>query len=254
MPNIVKGSRQEQMIVVPYRPWRQGIFTVWVVLAVALAGGFGVFIGHNDATRGQTAIIIENQRMREELLIYRDEVSDLRSSFAILDRGSLVDQRATDEAQATIATLRSKVSQLEQDINFYRQVMAPENEDVGLVITQAEIMPCDSSNRYKYKLVFRQQGQQDAMLEGRAMVNIIGNHMGDQQTWPLEQLSELDGSEGFRLNFRYFQNVEGELLLPEYFRPEKIEINASSTRPVEKAVSKTFSWSVSGALNVCITQ
>ncbi len=247
MPNIVKGSRQEQMIVVPYRPWRQGIFAVWVILAVALAGGFGAWIAHNDAMRGQAATIVENQRLREELLVYRDEVSDLRSSFAILDRSNMVDQRATDEAQATIATLRSKISQLERDVTFYRQVMAPEGEGVGLVIDQPEIRLADSMNRYHYKLVFRQQGQQDRILEGDARVNVIGSLKGEEHIYPLEQLSGVDGVKGAILKFRYFQNIEGELLLPDGFVPLKIEISATSTKPVEKSVSKTFSWSESGA-------
>lgn len=247
MPNVVKGSRQEQMIVVPYRPWRQGIFAVWVILAVALAGGSGAFIAHNDAMIGQTATIMENQRLREELLVYRDEVSDLRSSFAILDRSNMVDQRATDEAQASIATLRSKISRLEQDVTFYRQVMAPEGEGIGLVIDQPVIKSADSLNRYQYKLAFRQQGQQDGVLEGIATVNIIGSLDGIEQIYPLEQLSGIDGLNGFILTLRYFQNVEGELLLPEGFAPEKIEIIATSAKPVEKTVSQTFSWSVSGA-------
>jgi hypothetical protein len=247
MPNVVKGSRQEQMIVVPYRPWRQGIFVVWVTLAVALAGGFGALIAHNDAMQGQAATIMENQRLREELLVYRDEVSDLRSSFAILDRSSMVDQRASDEAQATIATLRSKIGQLEQDVTFYRQVMAPEGEETGLVIAQPEISSSDVMNRYQYKLVFRQQGQQARVLEGSAGVNIVGSLNGEEHTYPLEQLSEFDELTGFKLNFRYFQNVEGQLLLPEGFTPEKIEISATSAKPVEKTVSRTFSWSVSGA-------
>ncbi len=247
MPNVVKGSLQEQMIVVPYRPWRQGIFVVWVVVAVALSGGFGALFGHNDAMRGQIATIMENQRLREELLVYRDEVSDLRSSIAILGRSNMVDQRATDEAQATIATLRSKISQLEQDVTFYRQVMTPESEDIGLVIAQAEIIPADAMNRYHYRLVFRQQGQQDRVLEGNATASIIGSFNGREQIYSFEQLSGIDGEEGFNLNFRYFQNVEGELLLPEGFTPEKIEISALSTKPAEKSVSKIFSWSVSGA-------
>ena len=46
------------------------------------------------------------------------------------------------------------------------------------------------------------------------------------------------------LNFRYFQNLEGEFELPEGFVPEQVEVKAESTKPAANKVEKIFSWSV----------
>ena len=45
-----------------------------------------------------------------------------------------------------------------------------------------------------------------------------------------------------RLRFKYFQNVEGEIVVPDGFVPEKIEISAVAEAPVAKRVDQEFEW------------
>ncbi|CAN0527437.1 unnamed protein product, partial [Scytosiphon promiscuus] len=47
-----------------------------------------------------------------------------------------------------------------------------------------------------------------------------------------------------RLRFKYFQNIEGELVLPENFVPERLQVAAVSLEPVEKSINQNFSWVV----------
>ncbi len=253
MPNVVKGSKQNQMVVVPHRPWLKPMLVAAFIGAVSLAAMLGVYIGREDATRDQVATTEENQRLRADLARANSDLSSLRSDIAILDRSRMVDQRATEEAQVTINSLRSRLTQLEQDISFYRQVMAPESDDQGLVIGEAVINAGEAANQFSYQFVFRQQGQQDNVLEGQAEITIRGRHLDENVSYSLAQLAtpQLDETlevSPITLRFRYFQNVEGEIYLPEGFQPELIEIAARSLRPIEKAVSMNFNWIVAGAL------
>ena len=47
-----------------------------------------------------------------------------------------------------------------------------------------------------------------------------------------------------RLQFRYFQNIEGELIVPENFEPESVQIVAESEGQNAKTVRKSFVWLV----------
>jgi hypothetical protein len=133
--------------------------------------------------------------------------------------------------------------QLEQDVSFYRQVMAPESTELGLIIAEFGVKPIEHSSRYHYKVVFRQAGAGDKVLEGNVQINIIGEQGADRVVLALSDLAPEPSPFEPNLNFRYFQNIEGELQLPEGFIPDQVEVLAESKKPVAIKVEKIFSWS-----------
>ncbi|CAN0411471.1 unnamed protein product, partial [Discosporangium mesarthrocarpum] len=140
-----------------------------------------------------------------------------------------------------------RIAQLEQDIVYYRQVVSEETEDTGLIIGQFDISATQSPGRFRYKLVMRQQDADgDTFLTGHANVNLIGSSNEGQRIIPLRELSADEDELDIRLRFKYFQNIEGELALPEGFEPERVQIAAVSVEPVEKNINQDFSWVVEG--------
>ncbi|CAN0496524.1 unnamed protein product, partial [Discosporangium mesarthrocarpum] len=139
MPNIVKGSKQERMIVVPHRPRRRVLFTLLVLLGVGISAAGGFLYGYYTTMLAQEIEQADRAEVQQELQVVQAENSELRRQIAILERSSQMDQRATAEVQATISGLRQRIAQLEQDIVYYRQVVSEETEDTGLIIGQFDI-------------------------------------------------------------------------------------------------------------------
>lgn len=246
MPNIVKGSKQEKMVVVPYRPKRRALLVVAAVAVVALSATGGFLFGYFETLSTQQDAQFDRETLTEQLATRQVENAELSREIAILDRSSVMDQRATEEVQLTILTLRDRVAQLEQDIVFYRQVVS-EEADTGLTIGQFDVRATRDANRFRYKLVMRQQDADgDTFLNGHVNVNLIGSHDDQQQVIALRDLSEEQDQLDIRLRFKYFQNIEGEMVLPEEFMPERIQIAAVATDPVEKNIDQNFSWVVEG--------
>lgn len=247
MPNVVKGSKQEKMVVVPYRPWQRLFFTVAVVIGVAASAFGGFLYGYYETLLTQQTARADRAELSGELSASETENSDLHRQIAILERSSIMDQRATEEVQTTISGLRETVAQLQQDVVFYRQVISAETEDTGLMIGQLEIDATRDPNRFRYKLVMRQRDADgDTYLIGHVNVNLIGRQGDEQRILPLRDISEEQDQLDIRLRFRIFQPIEGELTLPEGFEPERVQIAAVSTEPVEKSINQNFSWVVEG--------
>ncbi|GJM14083.1 MAG: hypothetical protein DHS20C12_24860 [Pseudohongiella sp.] len=245
VPNVVKGSKQEKMVVVPYRPGRRFLFVSLLVLAVGGSAAGGFMYGYTNTLNSQQSGLATQQELSEQLIGAETENSELRRQIAILDRSSVLDQRATEEVQETILGLRERVAQLEQDIVYYRQVVSAETEDTGLVISQLDIDATREANRYRYKLVLRQQDADgDTFLTGHVNVNLVGSQGEEQQILALRDLSAEQDQLDIRLRFKYFQNIEGELVLPDNFVPDRLQIAAVSVEPVEKSLNQNFSWVV----------
>ena len=245
MPNVVKGSKQEKMVVVPYRPGRHFVLFCLLALGIGASAVGGFMFGYSNTLRSQQSEQATQQELSEQLIGTETENSELRRQVAILDRSSVMDQRATEEVQTTIIGLRDRVAQLEQDIVYYRQVVSAETEDTGLIISQLDIDATRESNRYRYKLVLRQQDADgDTSLIGHVNINLVGSQGEEQQILSLRDLSAEQDQLNIRLRFKYFQNIEGELVLPDNFVPDRLQVAAVSVEPVEKSINQNFSWVV----------
>ena len=247
MPNVVKGSKQEQMVVVPYRPRRRALFITVLVSVVAASVVSGFLYGYCQGLSAQGAVQDERDKPKAELSALRIQNTDLSRQVAILDRSSVVDQRATAEVQATIRNLREQLAQLQQDVVFYRQVVSSETVDTGLIVGQMNIYGTSDPGRFRYKLVMRQQDADgDSYLRGHVNVNLVGRRGDEQMIFALRDISDEQDQLDIRLRFKYFQTIEGELALPAGFEPERIQIAAVATEPVGKSIDQYFSWMVLG--------
>jgi cell division protein FtsB len=247
MPNVVKGSKQEQMVVVPYRPRRRALFITVLVSVVAASVVSGFLYGYCQGLSAQGAVQDERDKLKAELSALRIQNTDLSRQVAILDRSSMVDQRATVEVQATIRNLREQLVQLQQDVVFYRQVVSSDTVDTGLIVGQMNIYGTSDPGRFRYKLVMRQQDADgDSYLRGHVNVNLVGRRGDEQMIFALRDISDEQDQLDIRLGFKYFQTIEGELALPAGFEPERIQIVAVATEPVGKSIDQYFSWMVLG--------
>lgn len=232
-------------MVVPYRPGRRVLFTLLLLtgVAVSAAGGWGYAYYTTVLTQqGEQA---EKRELSAQLTDLRQENEALKRQIAILDRSSAVDQQTGAELQETLTAMRQRVAQLEEDVLFYRQVVEEETEETGLVIGQLDIDATRSPDRYRYKLVMRQQDADgDTYLTGHVNFNLVGQLQDQQVILPLRDLSEFEDELDIRLRFKYFQNIEGELALPEGFQPDRIQIAAVATEPVSKRINEDFGWVV----------
>ncbi len=246
MPNVVKGSKQEKMIIVPFRPWNLFFMRTALVLGMSLCAFGGFMFGYYDSGQNQQNYLTDQQQLSADISLLRVENEELRKQIAILDRTSVMDRHAQDEVANTIRSQREKIIQLEQDIVFYRQVVSPDSDEKGMVIGQMDINATAVPRRFRYRAVMRQYGVEDSTLVGYVNINIIGYRDGERQVIPLRDLTDDENQLDIKLGYRYFQNIEGELVIPEGFVPDQIHVAAVSTSPIEKRLNENFSWVVTG--------
>jgi cell division protein FtsB len=247
VPNVVRGSKQEKMVVVPHRPWRHLFLTLVLISGAGASIFVGLYYSYNGTVATRKAVRLAEEGLNRELLEVRARNTELEREVAILERSSVMDRQANKEVQGSIQELREKVVRLEEDIVYYRQVVSDETESSGLVIDQLNIRATFQPDRFHYKLVMRHQDTGgDIYLSGHVNVNLVGKLEGEQVVIPIRELSVDEDQLDIKLRFRLFQNIEGELALPEGFDPEQVHIAAISTSPANKSINKKFSWVVAG--------
>lgn len=225
----VNGSHIENLVVVPHRPWSL-LFAriVSVLFMVALVVGSFVY-GRTDGLQEERVTGAKVGELEAALAEAEESLTALRQRLTIVERGAEVDREAAEQVRQTNRELRDEIATLQQEVRLYREVMAPDEDGVGLSIDEFSVAAA-GGNRYEFLLMMTHAGSDGSWLEGSVGVNIIGdNEEGDRVVYPLMDVSPDIDRVDIRLRYRYFQDIRGEIEFPEGFTPQQVRIVAQVT-------------------------
>jgi hypothetical protein len=115
---------------------------------------------------------------------------------------------------------------LRTQLAFYQQVMAPELNEQGFLIEGFNIEPALSDNSYRFELVLMQQNKTKNTLRGNLKVTLIGSENGKAKQYAIDSMLFDQQRKKLTFGFKYFQVIEGEIKLPDGFRPEQVSVHA----------------------------
>ena len=154
-----------------------------------------------------------------------------------------VDQQAISVLRNDLAEDRTRISELERELAFYREVMAPEDLAQGVVIRTPKFEFLSPPNRWRYQLAIQQGGRIKNAQIGSLAVTLFGEADEVAQSYDLHDVDvELMGVKP-TLSFRYFQRFDGEFFMPADFKPTHIIVRAEMSKPINKVVEKRYNWS-----------
>lgn len=242
--NTVKPTKQYSMMVVPYRPFRRFFFIFGLALTflVAIAGSFVIGSYYSGGNNGD--LLAEHNALTVELQEKTSELAKAEQQVANLKLAAEVDRKANEEVRSEVVQLKTKVAELEQDNSFYRGLMRPVAGDKGLVLDPPSIEITGRPGVYNYSLVVKQIVARHQRITGFLEFELIGQQAGAPRRLALEDVSSSISVERIKLSFKYFQRVEGEMVLPQGFTPERIEIKVVAEKPRRAQLDKKFGWLV----------
>jgi hypothetical protein len=125
---------------------------------------------------------------------------------------------------------------------FYRAVLAPEEVDVPAVIRPPELVKLDDTSRWRLSVVIHRSEEGDAVYGGQLSVIVRGEGPGEPVLSTLGEVDSATTSGVFPLRFRYLQELQVVISLPEAFLPETIESVVTLTGPVRRTLRRSDRW------------
>lgn len=180
--------------------------------------------------------------LREEVDSLRDKYTEARQQVVNLERGRQIDEQALSQARRAIAELETRIASLKADVTFYKNIMAPSETSKGLQVDRLLVQRSRQQQVYSFKLVLTQVGNNKSYISGVVAVNLIGTRGGEREVIALRDLSEDIDDLGVKFKFRYFQDIEGLLKLPEDFEPVEVQVVAQAQGRKSTQAERTFDW------------
>ena len=245
--------KSPQLIVREHDPLKRWVLIVALVFAV-VAGGFLIYdYGRSRANLDLTSLENDRELMHEKNEKLTNELDSLQQKLVASKRSSEIEQQAYSEVDDSLRDLQSEILELKQEVAFYRSIVAPRESSRGLRIQRFKITPAAQDKTFRYKLVLTQVIKNNRITRGEVEIQIEGVQNGKHRTMNLTEVS-IKKKKKFPFKFKYFQNFEGDLIIPDGFVPSRVNIKVKSNRV---SLNKTFSWSdsglsSSGSLNVSV--
>lgn len=238
---MANQKAQDKLIVVKHKPGIKRKRRLMFITGLVIMGAACFWLGeyqsrylHQQALAKLETLSIDYSALKESDAKQRQQVANLQS-------GRTIDDLAKQEIQETIRTYKATIAQLETDVSFYQQIMAPSNNTKGLQVQKVELKAEKAKNHFAYKFVLAQVADNKAYVKGVVAVNLIGMQGDKKKIIPLRDISEQEEL-GLKFKFKYFQDFSGELVIPEGIVPESIQVVAQSKGKKASRIEQSFEW------------
>ncbi len=244
-PESVAGAPAAPRPAPPAVSHRRVPILIWIVVAMALLfGAWGAWRtlapGAGDVHARLSASEQAGQRLQAEM-------SELQQTVATLTRSDQISRDANRDLQGALAEREEEIAGLRADVAFYERLVGSTSQRHGLTVHALRMAP-QSGSAWEFQTTLTQNLNRGAVSSGRLSLSIEGTMAGKRRVLAWDDLRQGDKTEGTPFSFKYFQQVKGDVFLPDGFEPVRVTVRLQPRSGA--AVSESFSWSdVTGPVN-----
>lgn len=199
------------------------------VLALGLAG-WGLWQGLNG---GKGDISPAQQRAQQQ------KIDELEQHNATLSRSDQISRDANRDLQGALAERDEEIAGLRADVAFYERFVGSTAQRRGLAVHELQLQP-QNDQAWRFNATLTQNLNRGAVNAGQLKLSVEGTHDGKLQKLGWDQLRQQTNAPGVAYSFKYFQQVEGDLVLPPGFKP--VRVVARLVPKTGPAVEQSFPW------------
>ncbi len=172
------------------------------------------------------------------------ELEALRQEVATLTRSDQVSREANRDLQGTLAERDEEISALRADVAFYERLVGSTSQRRGLTVHGLKLQS-QGEGAWHFTATLTQTLNRAAVSSGTLTVAVEGSRNDSLERLSWSDLRQLEDAPGVDYSFKYFQQVEGDLILPEGFKPLRVIVRLAPPRG--QAVEESFTWAEAAA-------
>ncbi len=216
----------------PEHPHPRAHVVLMAVLVACLAFGvWGAWTVSSSAGAGEDARL-------------RGEIEGLRQEIATLSRSDQVSREANADLQLMLAERDEEISALRADVAFYERLVGSTAQRRGLTVHGLRLQS-QGGGAWHFTATLTQTLNRAAVSSGTLTLEVEGSRNDSLERLPWDALRQSEDAPGIEYSFKYFQQVDGDLLLPEGFRPLRLIVRLAPPRG--EAVEESFPWAEAAA-------
>jgi len=217
-----------------------------VLVALIIVSGYLIFeFGRIKAGYDIVEVGNVSQAYEDHIKQLDGEIIVLKQEVALLETNIDVDRESYKEVEANLALLQGKIQEQRDAIAFYRGIVSPSDGNSGLRVQDLKLTRGKAEREFNVRLVLVQAMKHDRKVSGDVNLIIVGDENGVETSYAFEQLVPQEADKAWAYSFRYFQDFDRQLVLPDGFTPERITVEVRSRTRSISSIEESFAWATS---------
>jgi cell division protein FtsB len=219
----------------------RGLLVGLIVVSAYLIFEFGRINAGYDIVEAAN----ERQVYEDRIKALDEEIIALKQEVALLETHREIDREAYKEVEASLSSLQDKILEQRDAIAFYRGIVSPADGKSGLRVQDLKLTRGKAEREFNVRLVLVQAMQHDRKVSGDVSLSVEGSQDGVETIYLFDQLIPAEADKGWAFSFRYFQDFDRQLVLPDGFTPERIRVEVRSKTRSIASIEESFAWATS---------
>lgn len=228
MKNLLRSLRRRFGISAPKMTVRTHVAWYWrwlgMVLLASISLALAMWIydaGRRFAGFDRSELEQEVKALRESSARLEAEATQLRAISDASESRLKIEQTAQTQLAAQVKNLEEENRRLKEDLAFFENLGPATNKlSINRFTVQKDILP----GEYRYRLLVLLGGAgRDRQFQGSLQLVVNVQSQGRNGMIVIPEPSQAENP-NFRLNFKYFQRVEGTFRVPELTRIRSVQV------------------------------
>ncbi len=228
MKNLLRSLRRRFGISAPKMTVRTHVAWYWrwlgMVLLASLSLALALWIydaGRRFAGFDRSEIEQEVKTLRESSARLDVEAEQLRAVANASESRLKIEQSAQTQLALQVKTLEEENRRLKEDLAFFENLGPATNKlSINRFTVQKDVLP----GEYRYRLLVLLGGAaRDRQFQGGLQLVVNVQSQGRNGMIVLPDRSQAENN-NFRLNFKYFQRVEGTFRVPDQSKIRSVQV------------------------------
>ncbi len=182
-------------------------------------------------------------RLQAELKRLSGERDRLREQVPLLQSSSQIDRAAARDAQQQLKVFQDDKLELEEQLALLRGVLDPDEANEGIRVHDLKLERGAEPRVYQYQFLVSQLTKDVGVETGSIYISVSGLQGAKARDLGLADMTT-DGADSLSMRFKYFQNLSGQIELPEGFVPRRFTVNVKPSGRHNASVTQVFEWVV----------
>ncbi|NNF41027.1 MAG: hypothetical protein HKN64_06585 [Woeseiaceae bacterium] len=217
-----------------------------LLAALVAASGYLVF-EYGRISAGYDVVDAANDRAeyRKEIAGLEEQIVTLKQEVALIETHREIDREAYREVEASLAALQAKIQEQRDAIAFYRGIVSPADGNSGLRVQDLKLTRGSAEREFNLRLVLVQAMKHDRKVSGDVSLSVAGSQDGVEIVYDFKDLATAEADIAWPFSFRYFQDFNRRLVLPDGFTPERIRVEVRSKTRSIQSIEESYAWATS---------
>ncbi len=211
-----------------------------LLLVLLLAGSF--WLGYQQGGDGGAGLVGLQPDAKHRVEQLEEERDALRRELTMVKQAAEIDRESIVSIRDQIKQHQDERLKMEEELAFLRGIVSTDSKKQALRVQNFKLEPGLEDGQYLYRFSVTQVINSGIIAKGVIEMRVEGLLNGRSATLSLAQVSP-EKLDRIKMRFRFFQNVEGKLMLPEGFEPASIEIDVKPSSDKLQPVQESYNWS-----------